>query len=141
MIRETFGSSQPRRPMHAPSCIKFLRQGLAPFALLAAAQATPALADNVSIDVAIVQRAVSGDGNVVRVTEGDSVTLQWSTDEATEIHLHGYNVSVALIPGEVGIMTVDATATGRFPVTSHGFEGAHVHGEEATLLYLEVYPD
>ncbi len=72
----------------------------------------------------------------LRVTEGDRVELRWTTDEAVELHLHGYDIRLELNPGAPGTMTFEAHAAGRFPVGIHGSSG-HGHG---ALLYLEVHP-
>ncbi len=114
----------------------FLAAGAA-VALLGAARV--ARADNKIIDVVIEARKVVGD-NVARVTQGDAVTLRWSTDEAVSVHLHGYDLELAIAPGAPTEMNLEAFATGRFPVTSHGF-GGHGHDDmETVLLYLEVHP-
>jgi FtsP/CotA-like multicopper oxidase with cupredoxin domain len=80
------------------------------------------------------------DPNVIRVTMGDRVTLSWTSDEAGSLHLHGYDIEFEVGPGRTETMTFLASATGRFPITSHGFGGEEGHGHKA-LLYLEVYPD
>lgn len=72
----------------------------------------------------------------IRVTEGDRVELRWTTDEAVELHLHGYDIRLDLKPGAPRTMTFEAHAAGRFPVGIHG-SGGHGHG---ALLYLEVHP-
>ena len=71
---------------------------------------------------------------VVRVRQGDDVTLRWTTDKPLTIHLHGYDLEKALSPGAPVSMRFTARATGRFPIETHG------HGEERTLGYLEVHP-
>jgi FtsP/CotA-like multicopper oxidase with cupredoxin domain len=116
-------------------------------ALLAAHAASGAEDAPVVHELAIAQRAVAGE-SVVRVTEGDRVVLRWTTDEPAEIHLHGYDLTGDLVPGETTEMAFEAHATGRFPVTAHGFgehgddEDGHGHEdhEEAVLVYVEVYP-
>lgn len=91
-------------------------------------------------EITIKNREVVLDSNVIRVTQGDDVELVWTSDETVELHLHGYDVALELTADAPGIMSFNARATGRFPVTSHGFGGEHGHGH-STLLYLEVYPD
>ena len=75
---------------------------------------------------------------VVRVSEGETVSLIWSSDQATQVHLHGYNLLVDVGPGGAVEMKVLAKATGRFPVSLHDAKG-HGHGHKP-LTYLEVYP-
>ena len=90
------------------------------------------------IDVRIENRQVVEPKEAIRVTEGDVVELRWISDEPVELHLHGYDIKIEVQPGEPASMVVDAFATGRFPIESHG-GGNEGHGEEA-LTFLEVYP-
>ena len=115
----------------------FLAAGASALALLGAARG--ARAENLTIDVVVKERKVIGD-NVARVTQGDAVTLRWSTDEAVSVHLHGYDLKLSIAPGTPTEMTLEAFAAGRFPVTSHGFGGHGHDDEEVVLLYLEVHP-
>jgi hypothetical protein len=73
---------------------------------------------------------------VVRVRQGDDVTLRWTTDKVLTIHLHGYDIERSLSPRSAVSMRFTARATGRFPIESHG----HGRGGERTLAYVEVYP-
>lgn len=91
-------------------------------------------------EITIENREAVVDSNVIRVTQGDDVELVWTSDEVVELHLHGYDIELELTANAPGTMSFNARATGRFPVTSHGFGGEHDHGHQ-TLLYLEVYPD
>lgn len=90
-------------------------------------------------EIPIRDRQVQLESNVLRVNRSDRVELFLTTDEAVRLHLHGYDLEFEVQPGEPAVQTFEAYATGRFPITSHGFGGEH-HGHE-TLLYLEVYPD
>lgn len=93
------------------------------------------------IELVISERKVQLEEKTIRVTQGDSIELVWTSDEAAELHLHGYDISFEVSPAAPAIVTFKAHATGRFPITSHGFgaEKGQGHGHEA-LLYLEVYP-
>ena len=90
------------------------------------------------IQVRIEHRKVVAPKGSIRISENDTVELRWSTDEEVEVHLHGYNKELRVHPGKPASMTVQAYATGRFPVTSHGW-GHAGHGHQA-LTYIEVYP-
>ena len=114
-------------------------------AIAALAQTAPAPPRR-TYDLRIEQRKLVAGPATVRATKGDIVELRWTTDEATAIHLHGYNIEARLDPGKPGLMTIVATATGRFPLAAHGFgapaghrDGKNAH-RETTLMYLEVYP-
>jgi len=90
------------------------------------------------IEVRIENREVVAPGDSIRITEGDVIKLVWTSDEATELHIHGYDLEIHVSPNKPTTMVVEAYATGRFPITSHGWgEGGHGHD---ALTYLEVYP-
>ena len=91
------------------------------------------------IELVISERKVQREEKTIRVTQGDSLELVWKSDETAELHLHGYDISFEVSPEAPAIVTFEAHATGRFPITSHGFGGQKGHGHTA-LLYLEVYP-
>lgn len=91
------------------------------------------------IDLVISERKVQREEKTIRVTQGESLELVWQSDETAELHLHGYDISFEVSPEAPAIVTFQAHATGRFPITSHGFGGQKGHGHEA-LIYIEVYP-
>ncbi|MEE2761102.1 MAG: hypothetical protein VYE18_06625 [Pseudomonadota bacterium] len=88
--------------------------------------------------VEIKERKIIG-ATTIRVNQGDEVKLIWKTDEKVELHMHGYDIKTSLIPDKPAEMRFIAKATGRFPVTSHGFGDSHGHGH-AALIYIEVHP-
>lgn len=90
------------------------------------------------IDLRIESRKVVAPMAAIRLTEGDTVELRWTSDEPVELHLHGYDLKIQVRPDAPAAMVIEASATGRFPITSHGW-GAGGHGHDA-LTYLEVYP-
>ena len=90
------------------------------------------------IDVRIENRKVVAPRAAIRTTEGDVIELRWTSDEAVELHVHGYNLKLHVRPDAPAAMVIEAYATGRFPITSHGW-GDGGHGHDA-LTYLEVYP-
>ena len=93
-----------------------------------------------TIELVISERMVQLEENSIRVTQGETIDLAWKSDEPVKLHLHGYDIEFEVSPEAPANVTFEAHATGRFPITSHGFGGEHGHGDEA-LLYLEVYPD
>ncbi len=115
-------------------------------AMIASAGAAAAFAGEprvVKIDIVDRQAAgaeveQSGGTGVVRITQGEQVELRWTSTEATELHLHGYNVRTKVAAEGEAVMNVEARAAGRFAIESHGF-GADHHAEK-TLIYLEVLP-
>lgn len=113
------------------------RFGLLAFVLVAMIpRGVNAAAESRVIELAIRQGTLPQDQRVIRVRQGDEVTLRWTTDRPLTIHLHGYDIEAELTPGVPTSMRFSARATGRFPIEAHGSR----RGEEATLGYLEVYP-
>ena len=90
------------------------------------------------IHARIENHALVAPEGTIRVTQGDMIELIWTSDEMTELHLHGYDLEIDLQPNVPAAMVFEAYATGRFPITSHGW-GDGGHGHDA-LTYLEVYP-
>jgi FtsP/CotA-like multicopper oxidase with cupredoxin domain len=76
---------------------------------------------------------------LIRVTQGDVVTLQWTADKPSIVHLHGYDIEKRVAPGAVTELKFTARATGRFQVHLHG-SAAEAHGHEDALVTIEVYP-
>lgn len=99
-------------------------------------------AESESFDFTIKKRSIVGDIKTIRVTQGRQVVIRWNSDEATVLHMHGYDLKIEVKPGAVAEMRFEAHATGRYPVTSHGFgEKSGGHGHHGTLLHIEIYPN
>ncbi len=93
------------------------------------------------IAVRIEGRKVVGGTRTIKLTQGEAVEIRWTTDEATEVHLHGYNIKAAIRPGEPVTMSFEARAAGRFPVSAHGIgRGTGAGHGEKTLIYIEIHP-
>ncbi len=96
------------------------------------------------IDLQIRDRQVQGGRTTVVVSQGAMVELHWYSDEAVRLHIHGYNIAQLVVADTPVVTRFHAFATGRFPVTSHGFgdpsTGMENHGGHRTLFYLEVHP-
>ena len=92
-----------------------------------------------SFQFSLIDGSLSHGPKVVRVLKHDRVELVWRSDERVEIHLHGYDKLLEIGPGEPATLTIDCSATGRFPITLHGgADRAHSH---KALTYLEVHPE
>ena len=80
----------------------------------------------------------------VRVRQGDAVDLHWTTDRLIRLHLHGYNIKIAVSPGAPALMAFKARAAGRFSVAvlreAEEPTSYHRHRHGRTVLYLEVHP-
>jgi len=69
---------------------------------------------------------------VLKVTEGDEVTLRITSNRSDELHLHGYDLRAALKPGETVELHLTARLAGRF--------GIELHHANIEVGSLEVYP-
>lgn len=73
---------------------------------------------------------------VMRVEQGDAVVLEFQSDAAGELHLHGYDLTLALRPGELASLRFTASHSGRFEYELHG----HAHAAHQALGVIEVMP-
>lgn len=92
-------------------------------------------ADEVQLRAAIRDGVLVAHSDTARVREGQTVTITWTANRATELHLHGYDVGVTAKPDEPGVMSFEASIPGRFPVEVHAPGGGH-----DVVLYIEVRP-
>ena len=102
--------------------------------------ATPVKAADVVFDLRIERGQVPEKQRQLRVNEGDTVHLRFSTDRPLTLHLHGYDIEQRVEPEQVATMDFAARATGRFPLHVHEPTGSGNGHAEALLLYVEVYP-
>ena len=70
--------------------------------------------------------------SLVTVNQDDAVTLNWTSDLPVLVHLHGYDIELALQPGITEPMTLVADATGRFNITVHSIDSVHLHASGET---------
>ena len=113
-----------------------LVRGIAPPATAQAATAK-------QFSFAIKQRKLDAADKVVRVVKGDTVELVFTGDEPTELHLHGYDITLDLKANEPGKIQFTATIAGRFPLEVHRFGTGTKAGRShitGPLLYVEVLP-
>ncbi len=99
-----------------------------------------AKAAQLSFILHIEHAQVPANMRLIRVKQGDVVTLRWSADQRTMIHLHGFDIEKTVDPGAPTDMTFTARATGRFTIEPHlpAEGGGHSHGD--VLVTIEVYP-
>ena len=117
------------------------RRRLFLFALLACV-AVPALAQAQEVrrfDLAFKAGELPKEQRTIKVKQGDDVELRWTTDKPIRLHLHGYDVEVAVKPGEPTVTALKARMPGRFSVEKlQEQKSGHQHGGK--VLYLEVHP-
>jgi hypothetical protein len=93
--------------------------------------------------ITIKQRKVQAAANVIRVSQDDAVEIVLTSDEAAELHLHGYDLLLSLAPNVSATMRFTAKIAGRFPLEAHRFgaaAGSQRHRGAGPLLYVEVHP-
>lgn len=76
-------------------------------------------------------RRVSGP-ELIQMHAGDPVTLEVTSDQPDELHLHGYDLHLKLLPGEPGRLSFTASHSGRFDY--------ELHHAQLELGALEVLP-
>lgn len=91
-------------------------------------------ADAMMIDMAIAARATTLSRDDLRVTQGDTVHLTFTSDEPGEIHLHGYDLTAAVSPDHPGELTFEATTAGAFGINFHVFGEDPLHSEAKTVV-------
>ena len=102
-----------------------------PAFLLAIALETQAQ-DTVTIELVVRSGRRASGPDVVRLKKGDLVTLTVTSDVADELHLHGYDLHLRLLPDRPATLSFTAARTGRF--------SAELHNAGAGLTTLEIYP-
>src|SRR6185312_12966701 len=81
-------------------------------------------------DLTLKDGVLPEEQRLLRVTQGDEVTLKWTTNRAYTLHLHGYDLEARLVPQTPVELRFTARATGRFPLEIHG------PGTERTVAHL-----
>jgi len=102
--------------------------------VLAVAAVGAARAETRAFELALKNGQLLESQRLVRVAQGDEVTLKWTTDRPYTRHGHGYDLEAKLVPQAPVELKFTARATGRFPMEIHG------PGTERTVGYLEVHP-
>lgn len=110
-------------------------------ALLAAASAVR------EFDVSLRDGRAEGGVSTLRVHRGETVVLRVRSDRAVSLHVHGYDLEVAVPAAEPATLRFEAAVAGRFPIAAHDSGAAAARDtrtskhRETTLLYLEVRPE
>ena len=96
---------------------------------------------DLTFDIRIAGGKVAQSMRLIRVRQGDTVKLRWTSDRPIVLHLHGYDIERKVEPGAVSEMAFVARAAGRFSVEEHKLDAkdGHSHGE-AALVRIEVLP-
>lgn len=102
-----------------------------PAAVPVAAVAVPAASEKAFAFVIRDGKRISGPESF-RVRQGEQVTLRIESNASDELHLHGYDLKLAIRAGEPATLQFAASRSGRF--------GVELHEHHTELGALEVYP-
>lgn len=80
--------------------------------------------EDVSFDLAIADGGLAGDESTFVAKQDDTVTLNLTSDAHGEVHIHGYDLTQDVGPGESSSITFLADATGRYAMEFHPSEEA-----------------
>ncbi|WP_347059743.1 hypothetical protein ABC795_04665 [Blastococcus sp. HT6-30] len=90
----------------------------------------PAEATGQRLEVRVAGGQVTGDNGRVPVALGEPVSVVVTSDAPDEAHLHGYDVTADLAPGQPAELAFDATIPGVFEL--------ELHDAGTVLLTLQV---
>lgn len=96
--------------------------------------AKPIAAENAAVQVryeVVEGNRVLGPDRIL-VRQGQEVQIEVLSDRVDELHLHGYDLHLPLLPGQVATMSLHAEHSGRFEL--------ELHKQHLTLAALEVHP-
>ncbi|MFG2039602.1 hypothetical protein [Dactylosporangium sp. NPDC048998] len=79
----------------------------------------PPQAVNKDLVYTIAKRRANPPAGRVEVARGDVVRITVTSDEADQLHVHGYDVEIALPAGQPGTITLTADRTGLFEIETH----------------------
>lgn len=89
-------------------------------------------------DLALKGGELPKEHRLIKVKQGDSVELHWTSDRSVSLHLHGYDIMIVVKAGEPTVTTLTARLAGRFPLERLQDKAAHQHGGK--VLYFEAHP-
>ena len=105
---------EPRAPSASPTASATVSSPIATTATTAAPAPPAKPAADQTIRITYRGGVVSGAGGRVKVKRGSTVAIVVTSDIADEVHLHGYDRSVAVAKGATATLTFTATIPGGF---------------------------
>lgn len=106
--------------------------------------------NTVEINLPIAGRATTATRDDLRVTQGDTVRLTFTSDELGEIHLHGYDLTADVSPEQPGELVFQAENAGAFGINfhvfasdatlDHGHSNEHDHGDSTPETLVSDTP-
>ena len=95
------------------------------------------------VSLNIANAVVPAAQRLIRVTQGDQLSLRITSDAPGQLHVHAYRIEAQVVPGQTAQVLIPAFATGRFRVEWHPAAGrvAAAGTQHApALAMLEVHP-
>ncbi len=87
--------------------------------------APPAEARTLQVELAIADGHRSAGPAEIAAHTGDRLLLSVTADQATELHLHGYDRTLNVVPGQAATLDLVLAHSGRFELETHGHQGHH----------------
>ena len=84
--------------------------------------------EDVTFVLEIRDNALVREDTTLEVKQDDKITIELSSNEMANYHLHGYDLEGMVGPDMPATIAFDAYATGSFPFTIHPGSGGHTHG-------------
>ena len=81
--------------------------------------ATTGAQADVVITATVAGGKVTPNTQTVKAKQGQSIMVTVTSDEADELHIHGYDKEVELQPGKPGSVTFTADTKGTFEIETH----------------------
>lgn len=76
-------------------------------------------------DLNIAGGSLDGEQRTLRVDHNDELVLRIASDQEGSFHLHGYDLTTSLKPGETAALAFTANATGKFDFEMHTASAGH----------------
>ena len=86
--------------------------------------------DGVVINLPIVNRDTTLTRDDLRVSQGDNVSINFTSDEPGEIHVHGYDLTAPVSPGSPGELNFVAETAGAFAINFHVFASEKMESDQ-----------
>jgi plastocyanin len=106
--------------------------GSATAASIAADTAPPPAQGGTIVEIEVRHGRLVAGPAIIKLKQGDQVTLRVTSDGNDELHVHGYDLHLNLIAGQPAQLSFTADHSGRFEYELH-----HAHTD---LGAFEVYP-
>jgi hypothetical protein len=85
-----------------------------------------------SLNVVVTKGQLSDGTKVIKMTKGDELLLNVTSDMEDELHVHGLDLRARVLPGKTTSLLIQGARTGRFPI--------ELHHANVTIAVLEIYP-